>query len=285
MFYGSIPALITPFAEEGESIDYQTLEKLIAFHIEEKSNGLVVSGTTGEGPSYSEDEYKKVIATSIEASDGRINIIATSGTNDTRKSVQRTQIAKTLGANGALAIVPYYNKPNFTGIKRHFEEIANTGLPLIIYHHPGRTGITLNASELATLHKINNVVGIKEASDNPALTKEICELMPEAIILSGNDHLAQQVLRNGGKGSINVIGNLAPSMWHMLMTNPECDDLYEVLRPLIEAINIEVNPQGIKCAMAQAGYCENTFRLPLVPVTSETEDKISAANLFCIDAL
>lgn len=285
MFYGSIPALITPFAKGGESIDYQQVQTLIEMHVREKSDALVICGTTGEGPTYSEDEYKQVVETCVKASNGQIDIIVNSGTNDTKKSVQRTQFAKVNGASCVLAIIPYYNKPNFIGIVKHFESIARVGMSVIVYHHPGRTGISLSAEQLATLHKIDGVVGIKEASDDPSLTGRICAVMPEAVIFSGNDHLAIDVVKRGGKGSISVIANIAPLIWHNLMCDVSRGDLFEEVRPLIDAINLEVNPQGIKCAMAQAGLCENSLRLPLVPVSLDTERKIAAANLFCMDAL
>lgn len=277
MFYGSIPALITPFKNKGSEIDFKALEKLVSWHIKEKSDALVIAGTTGEGPTYSDDEYQEVLETVLKASDELIAIIATSGTNSTKKSVERTKIAKKLGAAATLAIIPYYNKPNFTGIVKHFEEIAQVGLPVIVYHHPGRTGISLSARELATLHNIENIIAIKEASDDPSLTKEICSIYPQAQIFAGNDDLTLEVIKNGGVGGISVIANLLPNLWHELLHNPEKHEVYAQIKPVIEAINLEVNPQGIKCAMSYAGHCENILRLPMVPVSKETESQITRA--------
>ena len=277
MLSGSIPALITPFVRGGDAVDFSALSALIKMHIREKSNAVIVSGTTGEGPTLSRAEFKEVVEAAIDASNDLIDVIVNSGTNATKESVTRTQIAKDCGAAYALAIVPYYNNPNFTGIYRHFKEITSVGLPVIVYHHPGRTGISLNEEQLVTLHKIEGVVGIKEASSDPALTRLICNLMPTAKIFSGNDDLALDVIECGGIGSMNIIGNVLPCLWGEIMRLATREDIadarsrYKLVKPLIDAINLEINPQGIKCAMGIAGHCENNLRLPLV----EASDKIS----------
>ncbi len=283
MFIGSIPALVTPFTDGGESIDYERLRALIKMHIQNKSDGILIAGTTGESPTYTESEFTKVVETSIEASDGLIDVIVNCGTNATKQSKQRAQIAKNLGAKGALVIIPYYNKPIFNGIVQHFQEIAKVGLPIVIYHHPGRTGITLTAKQLVTLHEIPAVVGIKEASSDPKLTTQICALKKDAIVSSGNDDLAIEVIKNGGKGSYTVFGNLEPLKWKKIITLAQdgkfdqAQKSYALVAKTIDAIGLEVNPQGIKCAMSLKGLCENILRLPLIAASTSTQDAIAKA--------
>ncbi len=280
---GSIVALVTPFTDGGDAIDYSVAKSLIQMQKDGGTDGLVIGGTTGEGPTLSDDELESLVNMAIDLSDDSFKIIATCGTNCTRKSIKRAQIAKQAGADGCLATVPYYNKPCFRGLFSHFSALAEVGLPVVIYHHPGRTGISLNAEELATLHQIDGVVAIKDCGTDPSLIARICRIMPEARILSGNDDLTLPVIKEGGVGCISVIGNLMPRQWKKILSlalegkHDEALDCYKEIEALITALNLEVNPQGIKCAMTLSGLIENKLRLPMVPVCEETEKAIALA--------
>lgn len=287
MFFGSIPALITPFDNHGQRLSCETLHKLIDMHRDEGSSALVIGGTTGEGPTISDDEFEVLVQESVKATQATIPLIINSGVNDTRRSYERTRLAQRLGAEAALVIIPYYNLPSFEGIYRHFEALASLDFPLIVYHHPGRTGIKLTAEELIKLHTIPQVIGIKEASSNPALTREICTLYPEAQIFAGNDHLTLEVIQNGGVGAISVLANVVPRAWQEMVQLAlkgefaQAGGCYTKMQELLEAVNREVNPQGIKCAVAQLGLCENSLRLPLLPASQVTHQAISAALQQC----
>ncbi len=282
-FQGSIVALVTPFTDGGETIDYSVVEQLIRMHIAEGTDGLLIGGTTGEGPTLSDQEFEFFVKHAIDISDGSIDIMANCGTNCTKKSITRTIIAQKAGAKGSLAPVPYYNKPSFRGLIGHFSALGEVGLPVVIYHHPGRTGISLNAEELVTLHKIKGMVAIKDCSITPELTRAICRLMPEAKILSGNDDLTLPVIKEGGVGCISVIANLVPGFWKKIISLAqegryvEADECYKEVEELISAVNLEINPQAIKSAMALSGLIENVLRLPMVPVSPETENTITRA--------
>ncbi len=283
MFTGSIVALVTPFDEVGGGIDFGALKKLIEIHLLEGSDALVVGGTTGESPTIEKEEFCKLLDFVIGEVGGRIPVIAGTGTNSTKKTVEITLLAKEMGAAAALLIMPYYNKPQDRGVLAHFREISKIGLPFIPYHHPGRCGIELDVESLIELSKYDFVVGIKECSKNKGALREFIEKAPNAIVLSGDDDRAIDMIRMGAKGCISVIGNLFPGYWKKiiqaaLMGNfDEALKLYAEIKPLLWAISLEINPQGIKCALAKESKCKNILRLPLLPVTNDTEEEIHEA--------
>jgi len=278
MFFGSVVAIVTPFNEKGK-IDKKNLKKLVKWHVNNNTDAIVCTGTTGESPTLSEKEKLKVLQICIEASEKKIPIIAGTGCNNTSKSVDLTKKAKEMGASGCLAVVPYYNKPSPFGIIRHYEEIARVGLPVIVYHHPGRTGLTLSPFLFSCLQKIENIVSIKEASCSLNLVDEIlknCSLP----VLSGDDGLTVSIMKKGGVGVISVMANILPYQWSEITKYAKekkfekAMEIYEKYRPLNDAILRETNPQGIKYALALMGKCRSYFRLPLVEPSDETKKKI-----------
>ncbi len=266
----SYVALITPFTIDG-AVDFNTYRKLIHFQIENGTDGIVILGTTGEKPTLTKNEQVKLIDVAIETANKKIPIIVNTGTNCTRESVLMTQTAKEKGADFAMAVVPYYNKPEARGILAHFSAIAKVGLPLICYHHPGRTGTLLSSETLLEISKTPNIIGIKEASGDLELIKHLAE--NQVNLFSGHDDLFLQQRKLGVESSISVIANAYPTFWKQIVSNDSCE-LFNELKSLIDALGIESNPQGIKCAMNELGLCENILRLPLTCVEKETEDKI-----------
>ncbi len=279
MFRGSIVALVTPFLDGGE-IDFASVKRLVRMHLLEKSDGIVVGGTTGEGPTLEEEEFLFLLEFVLKEVGGKIPVIAGTGSNSTKKTVRLTNLAKEVGANGALVIVPYYNKPTDRGMLAHFREINNIGLPLIVYHHPGRCGIELDVETLIELLRYDFIVGLKDCSKNNSALREVIERVPNAIILSGDDERAIEMIQMGAKGIVSVIGNLLPLYWNNVIHTAlsgnfaKAEELYAAIKSLVWAISLEVNPQGIKCALAKEGLCKNVLRLPLVSVTKDTEEEI-----------
>jgi 4-hydroxy-tetrahydrodipicolinate synthase len=282
MFSGSIPALVTPFSKDGSVVDLDALQRLVAWHVREGSDGIVIGGTTGEGPTLTAHELEEMVRVAKEAADG-LPIIVGTGTNCTKKSVELTEKMAEMGVNGALIITPYYNKPTQRGIVRHFEEIAKVGLPLIAYHNPPRTGTTLGSDEIIELCSIKGVVGVKDCSGNLRLVREIVEKRKDLCIFAGDDDTLLEMLSCGAVGSISVMANLLPSYWkkmiHLFWDGEELEawDAFEEIRTLLWSVFLEVNPQGIKCALAYEGRIKNSLRLPLVPVNEKTEMEIKSA--------
>lgn len=277
MFTGSITALVTPFLKEG-GIDFLSLKKLIEKQILEEVDGLVVAGTTGEGPTLSKEEFCELLTFVLKEVGGKCPVIAGTGTNCTSKSVEMTRVAKEIGADGAILIVPYYNKPTDRGVLAHFREIGKVGLPYIAYHHPGRCGIELDVESLVELTKYDYLVGIKDCSNHHALIREVLEKAPEAVFLTGNDEGVIGQIRRGMKGSISVIGNLFPGYWKAIVDLAlkgqfsEAEALYVKIQPLLWALSLEVNPQPIKCALQL-----DVLRLPLLSVEEDTKEEIYEA--------
>ncbi len=283
MFTGSIVALVTPFEKKGQNIDFSAVKKFLELQILEGSDGVVIGGTTGEGPTLEQDEFSELLEFSIKFVNGRIPVIAGTGTNSTKKTVEMTLLAKNLGANGALVITPYYNKPTDLGVLAHYREVSKVGLPFIAYHHPGRCGIELDVLTLIELSKYEFFAGLKECSKNRSAMRELIEKSPGITILSGDDDRAIDMIQMGAKGSVSVIGNLFPAYWKKLILaalNLDFDQaaqLYSQIKPLIWALSLEVNPQCIKCALAKEFNCEEILRLPLLPVIEDTREEIYEA--------
>ena len=282
IFKGSIVALITPFRKNG-SIDHGLVRELVEWHIASGTNAIVPCATTGESPTLSHDEHDEVIATVVKAVNKRIPVLAGCGSNCTEESLRLIKHAESVGADGALVITPYYNKPTQEGMLAHYESLANaTKLPIVIYNVPGRTGVNIKPETVAKLAKIENIVGIKEASGNVDQASEIMRLT-DLDVLSGEDSLNFPLMAMGAVGVISVVANVVPDLVAKLADAAMKGDmeegrrLHKLLFPLSKALFAETNPCPVKAAMAMLGKCENVLRLPLVPVRNETEELVRKA--------
>ena len=286
MFKGSNVALLTPF--KNNKLDEDCYIKLINFHIENGTNGLVPAGTTGESPTLSHEEHQKVIEICIKESGGKLPVIAGTGSNSTEEAVSLTKHAENAGANGALVVTPYYNKPTQEGLYRHYKAINdNTSLPIIIYNIPGRCVIDMSVDTMAKLFELKNIAGVKDATgDLNRLDQTIKKLGPEFIQLTGEDGLALEFNKRGGVGIISVTANVAPkqcSDMQKFSKSAKNDDVKKAelinksLQPLHKALFIESNPAPVKYAAKVLGLCSDEIRLPLVNIQKKTEDEVNKA--------
>ena len=282
LFTGSGVALVTPFTNSG--INFEVLEELIEFHIDNETDAIIVCGTTGEPSTMTEDEWKSVVEFTIRIVNGRMPVIVGSGSNDTKTAVRRTKIALDLKADGALVVTPYYNKTTQRGIIEHYKLINEIGIPIIVYNVPSRTGLNINPKTAYELCKLKNIVGIKEASGNFSQIAEIASLCGEELhIYSGNDDQVLPILALGGKGVISVSANVIPNDTHNMVKsflNGEIEKSRELQLKAIELINtlfFEVNPIPVKEAVRQIGFDVGKCRLPLVDVDEIGQLKISKA--------
>lgn len=281
MFRGSMVALVTPF--KNNRIDRKALRKLVRFHIKEGTSALVPCGTTGESATLSHEEHKEVIALVVEEAGGRIPVIAGTGSNSTHEAIELTKFAKKAGADAALLICPYYNKPTQEGLYRHFKAIAEeVDLPLVLYNIPSRTGINMLPETVARLAKdCKNIIGIKEASGNLDQMSKLKSLTPENFLLiSGDDALTLPILAIGGVGVISVLANILPREVEELVRKFEAGDIeaarhiHYKIYPLIKAMFLETNPIPVKSAMSMMGLISAEIRLPLSPLTEENKKKL-----------
>jgi len=288
MFKGSNVALITPFKDN--NLDEEAYIKLINFHLENNTNGLVPAGTTGESPTLSHKEHEKVIELCIKEAKGKIPIIAGTGSNSTEEAVALTKHAERAGANGALVVTPYYNKPTQEGLYQHYKSINdNTSLPIIIYNIPSRCVIDMSVDTMARLFELKNIAGVKDATgDLNRLDQTIKKLGTEFIQLTGEDGLAFEFNKRGGVGIISVTANIAPKlcadMQKYSKSNSdneikEAERIDQTLQPLHKALFVESNPAPVKYAAKILGLCNDEIRLPLVNVKKETEEKVKKALL------
>ena len=275
MFEGSFVAIVTPF--KNGKVDASALRGLIEFHIENGTNGIVPCGTTGESATLNHAEHAEVIQIAVDTSKGRIPVLAGTGSNATHEAVELTQRAQKIGADGALLITPYYNKPTQEGLFQHFEAVAKeTDLPVVLYNVPSRTSINMAPSTVARLSAIKNIVGIKEASGSLVQVSEIIDSCgPDFTVISGEDALTWPILAIGGKGVISVTANLVPDKFAKLCQAAREGDVqtakamhYELLK-LNDIMFIETNPIPVKAALALMGKIENEFRQPLCAPTDE----------------
>ena len=281
MFCGSIVALVTPF-DKNNRIDKRALERLVKWHIDNKTDAIVCTGTTGESPTLSDDEKLEVLQVCIAAANKKIQVIAGTGTYDTKKSYELTKKAKEMKADGALIVVPYYNRPTQEGIIAHYTEIAKAGLPIIVYHHPGRTGVKVDLKSFERLSKIENIVAIKEASGDLSFIEKLIKasFLP---VLSGDDSLTVDVMKMGGKGVISVVANIIPSIWKNITTLcavgnfKEAESLIARYKSLSDSMFYETNPQCVKYALSLLGRASSYIRLPLLEPSLENREKIKAA--------
>ncbi len=286
MFKGSNVALITPFKDN--ELDEENYIKLINFHIENGTNGLVPAGTTGESPTLNHNEHQKVIEICIKESGGKIPVIAGTGSNSTEEAVSLTKHAEKAGANGVLVVTPYYNKPTQEGLYQHYKAINdNTNLPIIIYNIPSRCVIDMSVDTMAKLFELKNIAGVKDATgDLNRLDQTIQKLGNEFIQLTGEDGLAFEFNKRGGVGIISVTANIAPKLcseMQMLSKSKNNEDLKKAeeidrsLQPLHKALFIESNPAPVKYAAKVLGLCSDEIRLPLVNVQKKTEEQVDKA--------
>ncbi len=283
MFFGSIPAIITPF--KNQNVDYNSLNNVIKFLIDNGSSGLVPCGTTGESPTLSHEEHKKIIEETIRITDKRIPVIAGTGSNNTIEAIEYTQHAEKAGANAALVVTPYYNKPTQSGLYEHFKIIANnTSLPVIIYNIPGRSIVDMSINTMVELSKIKNIIGVKDATNDlfrPLLTNRI--MNSDFCYLSGEDGTALAFLAQGGHGCISVTANIAPKMcseMHNAWRNGNIKIAQEInlkLSKLTHSLFLESSPGPVKYAASLLGLCSSETRLPLSEITQKTKDEVKNA--------
>lgn len=276
IFKGSGVALITPFNEDGK-VNFEKLGELVEFHIENNTDAIIACGTTGEASTLDDEEHLAVIKYVIDKVNKRIPVIAGTGGNDTNHSIYMSQQAEKLEADALLVITPYYNKGNKSGIKKHFEAIAaSVKIPIIMYNVPGRTCVNMSPSLVAELAKLDNIVAIKEASGDLAQVAEIARLVPDDFaIYSGNDDSILPLLSLGGHGVISVLANICPKETHDLVYKFFEGDLESSrklqleMKPLIDALFIEVNPVPVKTAANLLGFNVGNLRLPLAEMDSK----------------
>ncbi|MGQ9589637.1 MAG: 4-hydroxy-tetrahydrodipicolinate synthase [Planctomycetota bacterium] len=273
MFSGSFVALVTPFREG--TVDFAKLEELVEFHVEAGTNGLVPCGTTGESATLSHEEHELVVATVVRKAEGRIPVIAGTGSNSTAEAIRLTRHAKEVGADAALLITPYYNKPTQKGLAAHFERVAKeTDIPLFLYNVPSRTGVNMLPSTVIECAKLPNVVGVKEASGSVDQAVEIIR-ETDLVVLSGDDSLTLPLLSVGAKGVISVAANVVPKAMVDLVDLALAGDfasarkLHLRLYPLFKALFVETNPIPVKAAMAMQGRIAPELRLPLTPLSEK----------------
>ncbi|HOR42317.1 MAG TPA: 4-hydroxy-tetrahydrodipicolinate synthase [Atribacterota bacterium] len=272
MFSGSIVAMITPFNEHNQ-IDGEGIRKLVEFHIKNGTDAIVPCGTTGESPTLTHDEHKKVIELTIKAVAGRVPVIAGTGSNSTAEAIDLTSYAREAGADGVLLVIPYYNKPTQKGLYTHFRAIAEqVDIPAVIYNIPSRAGVNLLPSTLAELAELKNIVAVKEASGNLEQMAEIMYLCGDKItLLSGDDKIILPVLSIGGKGVISVVANIIPDKVSMMVVAYLKGNYQEALEmfqktvyPLSRSMFYETNPIPVKTAARLMGLPAGNLRLPLV---------------------
>ena len=286
MFKGSNVALITPFKNNG--LDEEAYIKLIHFHINNGTNGLVPAGTTGESPTLSHDEHQRVIDLCIKESNGKIPVIAGTGSNSTEEAISLTTHAENAGANGALIVTPYYNKPTQEGLYQHYKAINDKcGIPLIIYNIPGRSVIDMSVDTMARLFELKNIVGVKDATGDLDRVNQTLEKMGKDFIqLTGNDDNAFEFNKRGGVGAISVTANIAPKLCSDFQKfsksdtdneMKEAERLDKILQPVHHSMFVESNPSPVKYAAKLLGLCDDNVRLPLVKVTDTTKEIVKKA--------
>ena len=286
MFKGSNVAIVTPF--NNNKLDEEAYIKLINFHLENGTNGLVPAGTTGESPTLSHEEHEKVIEICIKEAKGKIPVIAGTGSNSTDEAVALTKHAEKAGANGVLVVTPYYNKPTQEGLYQHYKKINdNTNLPIIIYNIPSRCVIDMSVDTMARLFELKNIAGVKDATgDLNRLDETIKKLGNEFIQLTGEDGLAFEFNKRGGVGVISVTANIAPKLCSDMQKLSksksnnelkEAEKIDKILQPVHKSLFLESNPAPVKFAAKVLGLCSDEIRLPLVNIKNDTEKKIRHA--------
>ena len=286
MFKGSNVALLTPF--KNNKLDIEAYINLIHFQIKNGTNGLIPAGTTGESPTLSHEEHQKVIELCIQESKGKNPVIAGTGSNSTEEAISLTTHAEKVGANAALIVTPYYNKPTQEGLYQHYKAINDKcGIPILIYNIPGRSVIDMSVDTMARLFELKNIVGVKDATgDLDRVDQQKKKMGEDFIQLTGNDDNALEFNRRGGIGAISVTANIAPKLcsnFQKASTMQSEKDKIEavkldaILQPLHNSMFIESNPSPVKYAAKLLGLCEDDVRLPLVKVTEPTKEVVRKA--------
>jgi len=283
MFKGSLVALITPF--RGGKVDEKAFQDLVEWHVAEGTHGLVPCGTTGESPTLSHEEHRRVVELCIEASRGRIPVIAGTGSNSTDEAIELTRHARKAGANAALVVTPYYNKPTQEGLFRHFKAIVEAvDLPVVVYNIPGRSVVDISVETMARIAKLPNIVGVKESTgDVSRITKHRLLIGEGFCQVSGEDYLALAQMAAGSDGCISVTANVAPrqlSQMHLACQRGDyaaARAIHERLAPLHEALFVETSPAPVKYAASLLGKCVPDIRLPLVEPGEATRARVKAA--------
>jgi len=286
MFKGSNVALITPFKNNG--LDEEAYIKLIHFHMDNGTSGLVPAGTTGESPTLSHKEHQRVIDLCIKESNGKIPVIAGTGSNSTEEAISLTSHAEKAGANGALIVTPYYNKPTQEGLYQHYKSINDKcGIPILIYNIPGRSVIDMSVDTMARLFELKNIVGVKDATgDLDRVDQQLSKMGKEFIQLTGNDDNAFEFNKRGGVGTISVTANIAPKLcseFQKLSVSNNQNDINEaekidkILQPVHSAMFVESNPSPVKYAAKLLNLCDDDVRLPLVKTSENAKPIIQKA--------
>ena len=282
MLKGSIVALITPFKDN--DLDEDNYRKLINYHLKNGTNGVVPGGTTGESPTLSHSEHKKIIEIAVSECKGKIPVISGTGSNSTDEAIDLSKFAEKKGSDALLIVTPYYNKPTQEGLYQHYKKINdNVGIPIIIYNIPSRSVIDMSVETMAKLFELKNIVGVKDATGDLNRVDQQLKLMGnEFIQLTGNDDNALEFNKRGGVGSISVTANIAAKLCSDFQKScadnfKDSDNFDKVLQPLHSAMFIESNPSPVKYAASLLGMCDPDVRLPLVQVKEDTKKKISTA--------
>jgi 4-hydroxy-tetrahydrodipicolinate synthase len=282
-FEGSIVAMVTPFRDG--KVDEPKIRELVEFHVKNGTDAIVPCGTTGESPTLSHTEHKRVVEVTIEAAAGRIPVIAGTGSNSTAEAIDLTQHAKKAGADGVLMVCPYYNKPTQAGLIAHYKAVAAAvDIPIILYNIPGRTGVNMLTETVAALADLPNIVGMKEASGSLEQMTEVISLCGDRLtVVSGDDTLTLPLMAVGGKGVISVVANIVPKetaeMTRAALNGDwkRAKEIHLRLFPLCKAMFYETNPIPVKTAMQLLGRLNGEVRLPLCPMSQANRDKLQKA--------
>ncbi len=282
MLKGSIVALITPFIDD--NLDEKTYRKLIDYHLKNGTNGIVPGGTTGESPTLSHSEHRKIIEIAVKECNGKIPVIAGTGSNSTDEAVELSIYAEKAGSDALLVVTPYYNKPTQEGLYQHYKKINdNVGIPIIIYNIPSRSVIDMSVETMAKLYELKNIIGVKDATGNlERVDQQLKTMGKDFVQLTGNDDNALEFNKRGGVGAIGVTANVAAKLSsdfqkYSKQNITKAEELDKILQPLHSALFIESNPSPVKYAASILGMCSPSVRLPLVEIRDETKNKISEA--------
>ena len=287
MFKGSIVALITPFKDS--NLDEESFVSIIHYHLKNGTNGLVPGGTTGESPTISHDEHRKIIEICVKESNGKIPVIAGTGSNSTDEAIALTKFSEKAGADAALVVTPYYNKPTQEGLYQHYKSINdNCGIPIIIYNIPPRSVVDMSVDTMARLFELKNIIGVKDATANlDRVTQQKNKMGDKFVQLSGEDGTALEFNLRGGNGCISVTANIAPKLCSefqeaSLAKNnnnliSKAKQINEKLLPVHNSLFIESNPSGVKYGASLLGLCSEEVRLPLVKTTAPTKKIVKSA--------
>ena len=282
MLKGSIVALITPF--DGDNLCEETYIKLINYHLENGTNGVVPGGTTGESPTLSHNEHKRIIEIAVKECKGKIPVVAGTGSNSTDEAIELSRFAEKAGSDAILVVTPYYNKPTQEGLYQHYKKINdNVGIPIIIYNIPSRSVIDMSVETMTKLYELKNIKGVKDATgDLNRVDQQLKSMGKEFIQLTGNDDNALEFNKRGGVGAIGVTANVAAKLSSDFQKSfvkdiSKATELDKMLQPLHTSLFIESNPSPVKYAASLLGMCKPTVRLPLVEIQEETKKKVSNA--------